>query len=225
MTTTTALPQLAPLNNHAGFRDEDGSSSESMSSEASQAHEASASSNVERNDELESFIKDEVLRHDPAVAHLFYIRAKGILEYAKPDGIEQFQGSHELSLLRLLELESYGVVQPSGEFVTHAPASSSGAPSSSSASISGQAAVPPLSDSTHGGSSTSKRDRATPQGRLNQQNKSEKRKSSTSQSYNSRGLRCIHNALYPAIFSVNEETREKYRTCTGPGWSSMQHVW
>lgn len=38
------------------------------------------------------------------------------------------------------------------------------------------------------------------------------------------GFRCFHNALSPELFCVNQETREKYRPCMGPGWSSMRFV-
>jgi hypothetical protein len=49
-------------------------------------------------------------------------------------------------------------------------------------------------------------------------------RSSSSQGSKAHPLRCIHNAIAPAIFSVNEDTLEKYRACSGPGWNSIQHL-
>jgi hypothetical protein len=49
-------------------------------------------------------------------------------------------------------------------------------------------------------------------------------RSSSSQGSKAHPLRCIHNAIAPAMFSVNEDTLEKYRACSGPGWNSIQHL-
>lgn len=37
-------------------------------------------------------------------------------------------------------------------------------------------------------------------------------------------FRCFHNAIAPEIFCVNQDTRERFRTCMGPGWRSMQYL-
>lgn len=206
---------------------EDGNSSETTSA-TSNILASDADAKPDRYDKLEAFIKDEVLRYDPEVADLFYEKIKGILEYASPEDIEQPQGSHELSLLRLLELEAFQLVQPGGGATEYAGSSASGTSSPPSPSNFGQAIIPSSSSSNQNGpgSSAPARDRASPNEGSSQQTKRQKTnpKSIMSQSSKARAFRCFLNALYPAIFSVNQETLEKYRTCTGPGWSSMQHV-
>jgi hypothetical protein len=49
-------------------------------------------------------------------------------------------------------------------------------------------------------------------------------KSNSQQIHKPQLLRCIHNAIAPGIFSVNEVTLEKFRSCSGPGWNSIQHL-
>ena len=207
---------------------EDGNSSESTSvTSNTHAHDADAKPN--RHDKLEALIKDDVLRYDPEVADLFYEKIKGILEYASPEEIEQPQGSHELSLLHLIELEAVGLVQPSGGATEYDGSSATGTSSSPSAASSGQALVPsPSPGNNQGGTGNSApaKDRASANEGSSQQTKRQKTnpKSIMSQSSKARAFRCFFNALYPSVFSVNQETLEKYRTCNGPGWSSMQHV-
>jgi hypothetical protein len=207
---------------------EDSNSSESTSV-TSNIPTSDADAKPARHDMLEALIKDDVLRYDPEVADLFYERIKGTLEYALPEHIEQPQGSHELSLLHLLELEAIGLVQPCGGATEYAGSLATGTSSSPSATSSGQALAQsssPGNNKSGTGSSAPAKDRASTNEGSSQQTKRQKinPKSITSQSSKARAFRCFFNALYPSIFSVNQETLEKFRTCTGPGWSSMQHV-
>jgi hypothetical protein len=203
---------------------EDNSSSESRTSSAtSNIHAGDTRPKVAREDKFEGLIKDQVLRHDPEVAELVWNKTKGFLEYATPDDIELSYGSHELSDICLLELEAFGLVQSSWEVTECASSSSSGA-SSPPTSDFGQARASSSSvtQSGLGGSGPAKEVFLSNEG-PNQQIKSQK-KPVTSQSSNFRAFRCFHNAIYPAIFCVNPETRQKFRTCTGPGWKAMQHL-
>jgi hypothetical protein len=221
----TEQPAARPIANRNQSRGEGDSSDSPTSSGSSNTHARITISRPERGDKLECLVKDDVLRSDPEVADLVYNKIKGKLEYATPDDIEQPLGSHELSLLRLLELEAFGIVQPNGSFTAYAGSSSSGssAPShsnqgigasSSSASQNSSGGIVPIKDS------------ASPNGSPIQQTKSQKgsSKSGTAPSPKARAFRCFHNAIYPAVFCVNGETLQKFRTCTGPGWKSMQHL-
>jgi hypothetical protein len=207
------------------YRDEGNSSSSPTSSITSNMQGRVATVKIERTDELEGLIKDEAFRSDPEVAELVYSKVKGRLEYATPNDIEQPVGSHELSLLRLLEPEAFGLVQPNGGSTAFAGSSASGtsAPdgnpncgpdagaSSSSANLGNSGALIP------------KKDLVSPNEGPTQQIKLQKNSSKPGAS-KARGFRCFHNALYPATFCVNEETHQKFRTCTGPGWKNMQHL-
>ena len=216
-TTSSAMVGERPV--------EDNSSSESRtSSVTSNIQAGDTCPKIARDDKLEGVVKDIVLRYDPEVAELVWDKIKGFLEYANPDELELSQGSHELSDICLLELEAFGLVPSSWEVTQCAPSSSSGE-SSSSTSDSGQAMS--LSSSTVtrnglGGSGPAKEVFSPSEGPT-QQIKPQK-KPGSSQSSNFRPFRCFHNAIYPAIFCVNPETRQKFRTCTGPGWKGMQHL-
>jgi hypothetical protein len=80
---------------------------------------------------LEAFIKEDVLRTDPAVAEIFYQNIIGKLEYSSPEYSEPVDEIHELSLLDLLEFEAFNLVGHSGA-PTECPGSSNGPSPSSS---------------------------------------------------------------------------------------------
>jgi hypothetical protein len=208
---------------------EDGHSSESQTSSASSMAVGSGDTppRIIYHDELEAFIKMDVLRSDPEVAAFFYEAVRGNLDYAKPEDIEQPQVNTELSLLHLLELEAFGLVEQTGAFTTYAPSSSSGTSSSPSASNAAQGIASSSSSTSQSEalSNTALQDSGSPDEASGQQTKQKSTsKSGIPQSGKAFAFRCFHNALSPDIFCVNQDTREKYRPCIGPGWSSMQHL-
>lgn len=223
-----AQPAARPTVNRSPSGGEGDSSDSPTSSGSSDTHARMITSRPERGDDLEYLIKDDVLRSDPEVADLVYIKIRGKLEYATPDEIEKPLGSHELSLLRLLELEAFGIVQPNGGVTAYAGSSSSGTSAPSRTSDSNQAIGASSSSASQNGSGglVPVKDSASPNESPIQQTKSLKgsSKSGTAQSPKARAFRCFHNAIYPAVFCVNGETLQKFRTCTGPGWKSMQHL-
>jgi hypothetical protein len=204
---------------------------ESNSSE-SHTHSSSVTSNtypvdtrpkVARANKMEELIKDKVLRHDPDVAELVFNGLSEILEYAPPDEIEIFQGSHEISELGLLELEAASLPQSNWEITECATSPGSDA-SSPPTTYLGQATTSSSSSVTQtgiGGSGSTNEASSSKDGPT-QQIKTQ-RKSGASQSSKFRPFRCILNAIWPATFCARPEA-PRFRTCTGPGWKNMQHV-
>jgi len=226
VTPNTVQPTSSHTMNEDEQVEDSGSSESPTSSTTSDTCGRNRTTKIERRDKLEAFIKDEVLRTDPEVAELFYEEIKGELEYTNSDDIERPHGGNELSLLHLIELEAFGIVQPSGAITSCASTSSDKSPSPTSNF--GQATVPASSSgsqSTSASTSTGK-EITSNNGEPSQQVKSEQSNSKpgVSDRAKSRGLRCIHNALLPNIFCINQNTQQKFRSCPGPGYLSIQHV-
>ncbi len=109
----------------------DRSTDSKTSSNASDSPRNHDRTKANHDDKLEAFIKEDVLRTDPAVADEFYQNVIGKLEYSSPEYTEPVDSRHELSLLDLLEFEAFSLVQHS-EAPTECPASSTGPSPSSS---------------------------------------------------------------------------------------------
>ncbi|KAH8790699.1 hypothetical protein BGZ57DRAFT_876173 [Hyaloscypha finlandica] len=204
----------------------DESTNSKTSSNESDSSSKRGTTKANHGDKLEAFIKEDVLRTDPAVAELFYQNIIGKLEYSSPEYSGPVDEINELSLLDLLEFEAFNLVGHSGA-PTECPGSSSGPSSSSSGtqrreSTSNLEQINPSLSSGSGGSNPTRNDSIS-QDDPNQLVKSTVR-SNSSQGSKVRPLRCIHNAIAPGTFSVNEVTLEKFRPCSGPGWNSIQHL-
>jgi hypothetical protein len=118
-------PQASSLPDTDGQSNEgDGSSQSRHSSPVSDSPPNDSGPTAKHDNKLEALIKNKVLRADPAVADLFYQAVKDELEYSTPEYTEKVEGSHEFSLLDLLELEAFDLVQHS-RVVTECAATSS----------------------------------------------------------------------------------------------------
>lgn len=208
--------------------DGDRSSQSKRSSEVSDSGSGEPRGNY--SNKLEALIKDDVLRADPEVAEIFFQSVNGLLECASPDDIGVAEEIGEVSLLHLLELEAFGLVQQTGAMTTCAPSSTSNASSSSkgSSSSASRQSQGERSASSGGSGDGSARLPASNGGeRGSYQPVNPKRnnpKAGSSESNHIRRFRCIHNALLPEVFCVNALTQERFRPCMGPGWTSMQHL-
>jgi hypothetical protein len=125
-------PQASSLPETDGQSNEgDGSSQSRHSSPVSDSPPNDSGPTAKHDNKLEALIKNNVLRADPAVADLFYQAVKDQLEYSTPEYTEKVEGSHEFSLLDLLELEAFDLVEHS-RVVTECAASSAEPSSGSS---------------------------------------------------------------------------------------------
>jgi hypothetical protein len=115
---------------------DDGSSQSRQSSQVSDTQANHGQTKVNHDNELEALIKDDVLRSDPLVADIVYQNIEDTLEYSRPEHVENVGGDHDLSLLDLLELEAFDLVQHSGTVTECAP-SSVGSSSTSGAAQAG----------------------------------------------------------------------------------------
>jgi hypothetical protein len=123
---TASLPDAPSLPEAEGqSTEDDGSSRPSSHVSDTGAPNGSEKKKASHDDELEAFIKDDVLRTDPDHADLFYQAIKDQLEYSAPEYPDGLEDSHEFSLLELLELEAFGLAKHSGAR-TECPASSTG---------------------------------------------------------------------------------------------------
>ncbi|KUJ15193.1 uncharacterized protein LY89DRAFT_106137 [Mollisia scopiformis] len=201
-----------------------------------------------RRTRLERLIKDDVLRSSPPeIAEYVYQAVKGKLECASLDDIPQRDANGELSLLELIELqaltsvtsspkgfqETYscpskigpqGMINASPTIISHSP--------SSSTSTSGITPLAPGNSQTEGASSSlgglshesptsfQKSDKGS-----DPQNKAQKSNGKSAPHSNlQQQLRCPFNAMKPAIFCANPDTKQKYRVCAGPGWNTVSHL-
>jgi hypothetical protein len=125
VSSTGSLPDAASVPEADGNSTEgDGSTNSRPSSHISDTGATYRNKKASHDNKLEALIKDDVLRTDPQVADLFYQAVKDKLEYSAPEYPEGLEGIHEFSLLELLELEAFDLVQHSG-VNTERPASSS----------------------------------------------------------------------------------------------------
>jgi hypothetical protein len=123
---SSSLPETDGQSNEG-----DGSSQSRHSSPVSDSPPNDSGPTAKHANKLEALIKNKVLRADPAVADLFYQAVKDELEYSTPEYTEKVEGGHEFSLLDLLELEAFDLVQHS-RAVTECAASSAEPSSASS---------------------------------------------------------------------------------------------
>jgi len=147
------------------------------------------------------------------------------VEYVRPDDIDLPRGA-ELSLLDLLRVETFGLVEHTEAITTHCSSSSS---SASSISNAGQAMTGLSSTASQldgSGSSGLSQDTTSLDEGPTQQLKGQKNsgKSKASNSPSAFKFRCIHNAIAPQIFCINENTLDKFSTCLGAGWGSIAHL-
>jgi hypothetical protein len=197
----------------------EGSSDSSISSETSVPAQLT-DKDVPRRDALEAYIKDDVLRSDPMVADFLYEAIKGTMELATSDDINIPESRTEFSLIELLPLEAFGFIGCTEAVTTHG---------SSSITDSSSGIFPSSSSNGHGGSSRgpdAAKEMNSPDESQTPQMKRQKfsPKSGKLQSNRAFNFRCIHNALAPEIFCVNEDTKERFSACQGPGCSSIAHL-
>jgi hypothetical protein len=121
----------SPHETDAQSTEGDRSTNSKTSSDASDSPSNEGGTKVNHDDKLEAFIKEDVLRTDPAVADEFYQNVLGKLEYSSPEFPAPADCSGELSLLDLLEFEAFSLVQHSGA-PTECPGSCTGSSPSSS---------------------------------------------------------------------------------------------
>ncbi|KAL3422034.1 hypothetical protein PVAG01_06190 [Phlyctema vagabunda] len=197
------------------------SSSQSLES---RAHNDEDEEGTIEKETLEHFIKKVALITDPNLADFIFHELDGQVEYIPPSHLEQIEDATHLTLL-----EHFMLQRPiSGPFTTYAPSSTSSENVSSGSSSSGIGGESSSSSNSRGVGQQNKpsgKDKSTQQGPgqpVNMQKKSNK--SNYAKPTNILLLRCIYNALMPEIFCVNNETREKYRPCAGPGYKSIQHL-
>jgi hypothetical protein len=200
----------------------DKSSQSQPSSAVSDSVTGGDSSDGDHGDTLEGVIRT-VLRADPEVAELLIPVLDGRLECAPPNHNDRFKESSGLDLLSTLQLQDSSIVQNSGVITTHGSSSSS---DSSSTQNQGGAIQTSSNGSSLGpGGAPVGRGLAPSNENLDQVARSQKNnaRSNSSQSARPDCFRCVHNALAPEIFRVNDVTH-KFRPCTGPGWNSIQHL-
>jgi hypothetical protein len=200
----------------------DKSSQSQPSSAVSDSVTGDNSSDGDHGVTLESVIRS-VLRTDPEVAELLIIALDGRLECAPPNHNEHFKESSGLDLLSILQLQDSNIVQDNGAFTAHGPSSSSG---SSSTQNQGGAIQPSSNESSLGPAGAPVgRGLAPSNENSGQVAKSQKNnaRSNSSQCAKPEGFRCVHHAIAPEIFRVNDVTH-KFRPCAGPGWNTIHHL-
>ena len=215
----SSSPSLAGTENPS--TDSESSSQSRKSTDVSES-DLNEDSGDEDSNSLEDVIK--TILTDDEVAAIVFRALDGKLECAPLNVNDNFEGSN-LSLLDLLELQYSTPIQNSEAFTTYAPSSSTqsqvnfhGSSGFADASSSGQ-------NSNQGNNSVGQnppQDNRT-QGRLTKQQNRNAQPAATEAS-KIYLFRCIHNALHPAIFCANHETKKKYATCAGPGWNTIQHL-
>jgi hypothetical protein len=131
---TSSASSGGSLPDASSMPESDGQSTEGNSRPSSHVSDTDAtyeSKKANHDDKLEALIKDDVLRTNPDVADVFYEAVKDELEYSSPEYPEKVEGSHEFSLLDLLELEAFDLVQHSGAPTERPASSTSHSPASS----------------------------------------------------------------------------------------------
>lgn len=201
----------------------DRSSQSQPSSAVPESVTSDDSSDGDHSGTLQGVIRS-ALSTDPEVARELFCALEGKLEVAPPNHDDYFEESSGLDLLRILELQDSSIVPNSGAFTTHGPSSSSG-----SSSIHNQGgAIQPSSNGSSLvlGAAPLGMGPAPPNENSGQVVRSQKNnaRSNSSQTVRPHCFRCVHNALAPEIFRVNDETQDKFRPCAGPGWNSIQHL-
>ncbi|KAG9237273.1 hypothetical protein BJ875DRAFT_454239 [Amylocarpus encephaloides] len=205
------------------------SSLSQTSSKVSDSAAREATPNKDPNT-LEGVLNDE-LRTEPAVAKLLYRSLVGKLEYAPPGAeVHIFDDGNSHSILSLLTIRDPRPIKHRGAF-TYAPTTASGSSySSSSKSPTGAKASLSGSGSSGGKGLTSSNDGSGKDtandgihGQSTKQQKS-KTKSNASTSNNIQSLRCFHNISLPETFCVNHKTRDRFRSCGGPGFNNIQRL-
>jgi hypothetical protein len=139
----------SPHETDAQSTEGDRSTNSKTSSNASDSPSNEGGTKANHDNKLEAFIKEDVLRADPAVADEFYQNVLGKLEYSgSPEYPDPADCSGELSLLDLLEFEAFNLVQHSG-----APTECTGSSTGSSPSSGGTQRRESASKSEPGNSS------------------------------------------------------------------------
>ena len=167
-------------------------------------------------------VLSSVLKTDPAVARLMLEQLKGQLEWAPSNFALDINSS--LSVLSLSNMEETDSLHHNRKLTCLSSSDSDSTSSLTNRSGGMNMSLSSSGDSGIDSGSMGSKDARTgfPDGRSLGQSTRESRMQSRSQisTSNSKAhsLRCFHNVLQPAVFCTNHQTREKYRTCAGPGW-------
>jgi len=171
-------------------------------------------------------VLNSVLKTDPAVAKLMHEKLQGLLEWAPSSTDLNINSS--VSALSLLNIKDPSPLHHHGNFTYSASSDASSSSSSSSTTSSSGGVNKSLSSSGNNGSGGNKSlgsgntargsGDSGGQGQSTREPKTKPKSNIFASDNKAHSLRCVHNVLQPAIFCTNHQTREKYRTCAGPGW-------
>jgi len=180
-------------------------------------------------DPLERVIRDALGPEAPEVSRLLFLQLQGWLECVPQDPNEQFDDINNMPLLSVLAIQDNNLVPDSGAYTTQTASSTSGSSSTSNDvhDLDGGGAKFSSTGGNYnsGEASFGQGDIAPNDNQPGQSTKQQNTVPSTSSESTAITLfRCIHNALYPEVFCVTQETQRKYVTCAGPGWNTIQHL-
>ncbi|KAK4444359.1 hypothetical protein QBC34DRAFT_309135 [Podospora aff. communis PSN243] len=209
---------------HTAGRIDDPSSQSRSGSETTQSQEGSS-------DDLEDDVPDEdrellkVLRQNmaPDAAHRFYQKTRGKVVFDPRRPLESAGAAHSLSILEALRIDVQNFRVP----IRSATSDSSGESSTGSGSSSGSDSSPARGTGPSG-SGFAQQDEAPNGGQIPEDGPNRAAEFNHPpagvESPVMRLLRCPHHAAFPEHYCANDRTGQKYRTCSGPGYTKMQYL-
>ncbi|KAK0622563.1 hypothetical protein B0T14DRAFT_150042 [Immersiella caudata] len=170
--------------------------------------------------ELIDFLKRHMA---PDAAHRFYRATKGKIVFDPRRPLESTGAAHSLSILEALCVDVKGFRVP----VKSATSDSSGESSSRSGLNSGSGSSAPGARAS--GSGVPNQGDDSPTGGQVPEDGSNGAIGFIDTGFPveppaMRLLRCPHHAAFPELYRANDRTRQKYRTCEGPGYTKMQYL-